>query len=286
MLRVIPAYLFVLGAYFLVPDFSERPTIAPLWRFLTFTLNFGLDAGQAFSQGWSLCVEEHFYLLLPLLVVVLMRKPSMAKTVTIAVAIVLAGMLLRGALWIHFISPDYISSSTPVRYLETIYYPTYNRLDGLLTGVLVAALRLFRPLWWERLTDHGNALLAGGLLVLVGAFWICQSMFSLATAVVGYPLLALGFGLVVMGALMPGSLFGRRRIWGAAPIALLSYSLYLTHKEVMHLDNQYLGGVFGSGRGNRLLLHTITFGLVAGSIYFLVERPALGLRNRCLARDG
>jgi len=284
-LRVIPAYLVVLAAYFLIPGFRERPTIAPLWRFLTFTLNFGLDAGQAFSQGWSLCVEEHFYLLLPLLVPVLMRKPGTARTATLAVAIVLGGMLLRGALWIHCISPHYLSSSTPGRYLEVIYYPTYNRLDGLLTGVLVAALRLFRPLCWDRLANHGNALLAAGVLVLAGAFWICQSMFSFATAVVGYPLLAAGFGLLVMGALMPGSLLGRARLWGAPTVALLSYSLYLTHKEVMHLDNTCLPGVVAAGAPARLLLYGATFALAAGSLYLLVERPALWLRDRWLAAD-
>src|ERR1700683_1945665 len=45
MLRVMPAYFAVLAIYFLVPGFRERPDLSPLWRFLTFTLNFGLDAG-------------------------------------------------------------------------------------------------------------------------------------------------------------------------------------------------------------------------------------------------
>jgi len=65
--RVLPAYLVVLLAYFSIPQFREEPGISPIWRFLTFTQNFGLDASivGAFSHAWSLCVEEHFYLVLP-----------------------------------------------------------------------------------------------------------------------------------------------------------------------------------------------------------------------------
>ena len=76
-LRVLPAYLIVVLLYFSVPVFAERPGLPPLWKFLTFTQNFGLDliAAGAFSHAWSLCVEEHFYLLLPVIVFLLMRKP-------------------------------------------------------------------------------------------------------------------------------------------------------------------------------------------------------------------
>ncbi len=69
----------------LVPSFREAPGLSPTWQFLTFTENFRIDYfhDQAFSHVWSLCVEEHFYLVLPILVLVMMRKPSFGKTLTI-----------------------------------------------------------------------------------------------------------------------------------------------------------------------------------------------------------
>ena len=42
-------------------------------------LDFNYPAKDAFSHVWSLCVEEHFYLLLPLIVLLMTRKPSLPR---------------------------------------------------------------------------------------------------------------------------------------------------------------------------------------------------------------
>ncbi len=285
-LRVLPAYLTVVLAYFLIPAFRERPTISPWWKFLTFTQNFDLNPEKtgSFSHAWSLCVEEHFYFILPLIVYGLMRKPSFNRVALFAGFVVLFGLIARSLLWIHFIQPlDHDDPQLQSLFLEYIYYPTYTRLDGLLVGVLLAATRLFRPAWWQRVVFHSNALFCAGIAVLIGAFWVCQSMFSFATAMIGYPLLAMGFGLLVMACLSPRSILSRRRFFGATTGATLAYSIYLTHKEVMHLDHKYLSrwiplnGIVGWS------VYLGSFLIVAGLLYFCIERPGLRLRDRLLA---
>ena len=64
LLRIVPAYLVVLAAYFCLPSIHERESLPPLWRFLSFTQNIGLDlrTSGTFSHAWSLCIEEHFRL--------------------------------------------------------------------------------------------------------------------------------------------------------------------------------------------------------------------------------
>jgi len=66
--RILPAYLVVLWLYLVFPAWRESPVLPSLWQFLTFTVNlFFVDfSHHAFSHVWSLCVEEHFYLVLPL----------------------------------------------------------------------------------------------------------------------------------------------------------------------------------------------------------------------------
>ena len=65
-LRTLPVFWLVLALYFLFPGVMGGNPPPPLWRFLTFTQNIGLHSGTAFSHAWSLCIEEQFYLVLPL----------------------------------------------------------------------------------------------------------------------------------------------------------------------------------------------------------------------------
>jgi peptidoglycan/LPS O-acetylase OafA/YrhL len=288
MLRVVPAYLAVLALYWLVPVFRGRAHLPPWWRLLTFTMNLGRDAGKtgAFSHAWSLCVEEHFYLILPIVVWWLMRRPSFRRAVALAAGIIVGGMLLRAWIWCRYLH-GFVAGpgeSLSYRFLEYIYYPTYNRLDGLTVGVALAAIRLFRPLWWERAMTAGNRLLLAGLVMLAGAFWICPGMFTFTTAVLGYPLLALGFGLVLVASLSPQCFLARRRFFGATLVATLSYTLYLTHKEIMHLDDLYLGGWIERAGAVRLGIYLATFFVAAEILHWAVEKQGFRLRDWWLER--
>ena len=69
-LRIFPLYFAVVTIYFCFPFFRETETLPPVWKFLTFTQNIGLDQRNegTFSHAWSLCVEEQFYFLFPLII--------------------------------------------------------------------------------------------------------------------------------------------------------------------------------------------------------------------------
>jgi len=66
--RILPAFAVVLALYLCFPALREAPGLQPSWQFATFTMNVLIDyeRNQAFSHAWSLCVEEHFYLVFPL----------------------------------------------------------------------------------------------------------------------------------------------------------------------------------------------------------------------------
>ncbi len=146
--RILPAYLLVLLLYYVWPAWREQPGISPPWQFLTFSLNYCIDyaKNQAFSHAWSLCVEEHFYLVLPLLLFATMRKPSIARTIAIFSVLVCGGIAIRVFVLLHYVRPA--GNMSALAYLEQLYYPTHARLDGLLTGVALALVRTFRPGWW------------------------------------------------------------------------------------------------------------------------------------------
>jgi peptidoglycan/LPS O-acetylase OafA/YrhL len=156
--RVLPAYLTVLLFYFAIPGFREAPGLSPAWQFLTFTENFRINyaSDQAFSHVWSLCVEEHFYLVLPLLILLMMRRPSFGKTIAVILGILCFGIAIRSYVYIHQVQVfPREDDAFALAYVEKIYYPTHTRLDGLLVGVTLATIRTFRSAWWQRAMSHG-----------------------------------------------------------------------------------------------------------------------------------
>ncbi len=287
-LRVLPAYLVVVVLYFVWPFFREQPNISPWWRFLTFTQNFGLDLSvtRAFSHAWSLCVEEHFYLVLPLIVFLLMRRRSVGRACAFAVSVLLLGIALRYWIWTHYLQPNLDDDQRfTILYWKLIYYPSYMRLDGLMVGVAIAAVSIFRQDWWKRFTAKGNLLLAAGVTILVAAVWLFQDMTSFAASVIEFPMLALGFGLTVASALSGNSILAKYRVPGATTMATLAYSIYLTHKEVMHMDHELFRSFVQMNAAAGFAIYVPTILLVGIVLYLSVERPFLKLREKLINRE-
>lgn len=283
--RIVPAFSVVLGLYLAVPAWRDQPGLAAWWKFVTFSWNLLLGtypADRAFSHVWSLCVEEHFYLVVPALLLWQMRKPGLWRAVTWVVAILVGGMALRGWVAVHAVrlaAEQGIPTWMPV--MKQIYYPTYSRLDGLVAGMVVALVRTFRPGWWAWMAERGNWLLASGIGLVAWASWLFAWGYpqagQTAGLVAGFPLLSVGFGLMVAsGACRAGLL--AIRVPGAAWIATVSYSLYLTHKEVAHLDRVMWPKLLEQPSGMGTAVYAVTCGAMAAALYFGVERPFLQLR--------
>ncbi len=288
--RILPAYLTVLLLYFVVPAWREAPGLAPAWKFLTFTWNLLLNfpAERAFSHAWSLCVEEHFYLLLPVLIIWQMRKPATWKTISLLTGVVLFGLALRSWELFHVIGVSGLSDQQAgALFMKRIYYLTFSRLDGLVAGVALAILRIFRPQWWARVSGRGNVLLILGLFVSGAAIWMFRGDYPSSDdplgVLFGFPLLALGFGFLVASGLCPGSLM-QVRVPGAAGLATLAYSLYLTHKEVAHLDRVLFPWLQDKTDWQAAAMYAASCLSIAAVLYFGVERPFLALRARRLER--
>ncbi|HET9754472.1 MAG TPA: acyltransferase [Myxococcales bacterium] len=132
-LRIFPLYYLVLALLFLVLPRIAEPT--PLLEearrhqvFLwTYTANFYIAAKSAWALSyvthfWSLAIEEHFYLLWPL-VVFSFRRETLER---ICAGVIAAGLGLRVYLTFHGVSELSISVLTPCR------------VDTLCVGALLA----------------------------------------------------------------------------------------------------------------------------------------------------
>lgn len=283
--RVLPPYLTVLLLYFVIPGFREAPGLSRAWQFLTFTENFRINYlyDQAFSHVWSLCVEEHFYLVLPLLILLLMRRPSFGKALAVILGILCFGIVIRAYIFLNQVAifPRQ-DDAFILAYLEKIYYPTHTRLDGLLVGVTLATIKSFRPVWWQRAMTHGYLLLVGGLALCAWAMWLFNDRLSFSGTIIGFPLMALGLGLVIASSVAPSSPLSKIRGFGL--IAALAYSTYLTHKEIIHLIHQHWPRLVEDGGWLALVAYFAFSFMAAFVLYLAVERPFLRLRERILPK--
>ena len=289
LLRTLPAYLVVLAMYFLVPGIREREPIAPLWQFLTFSQNWMFEYPthglKAFSHVWSLCVEEQFYLVFPAVVALIALRPTPAKVIGAVLCVLVVGMALRGYLWLQFVAVpafDFAADPRGGRYMHFIYNPTATRLDGLLMGIVAAAIQTFRPAIWTRLTARPNLLLGVGALGIVLSTLIFHegSIARFWPAVFGYPFLSFAIMLIVMAGADSRSLIGRYRVPGATALAAGAYSLYLSHKIVFHwveLIRPHLPALLQWAAFSLAMVGALGLG---AALYWLVERPFLKLRDR------
>ncbi len=278
--RIIPAYLVTVGLYFAFPVFREREALPPLWRFLTFTQNFGLNLKDfgTFSHAWSLCVEEHFYLFLPLILILLQQTNRFRRASWLLSVIFLGGFLIRYLAYTRLYAPHQTDDASWMYWYQYIYYPTYTRLDGLLAGVALACLYVFAPAAWHRIARLGNWLLIPGLLMLTAAYFLCEDQQTFSASVFGFPVIALGFGFVVGAAISPASVLFRWYSPVTASLASLSYAIYLTHKGIIHLTRVIFADYIQEP--NLMLVICIITSLAgAYSLHVLVEKPFMRLRH-------
>ncbi len=282
--RILPAYLVVVAIYFVAPGLREQPVIQPLWQFLTFTMNLFVDqrVPHAFSSAWSLCVEEYFYLLFPLAILMLAPRIRARRVVVVMASLMLLGMAWRGFAWSQSAAPadGGVWEMDIWRYMQLVYYPTYARLDGLICGVALAMLSVYQQPLWQRLQRNANALALLGIIVVGFAAWIFRDTLTFAACVFGFPILSIGLALLVASAASPTGLLGKTRVPGVAWIAGASYSIYLTHKASLKIAVRYLPASLNH-RGIVTFLCCVLVAVgIAALLHYLVERPFLRLRDR------
>lgn len=229
---------------------------------------FSIDTfGTINPVFWTLGVEFQFYVLLPLLVVLLARRSWAAWLVA------LGGLTLSWR-WMTY------GGGGPSSWLS-FTLPAF--LIHFAFGILAARVYLSG---WRLRPATTLALLGGSLSLIVFPLThfnpngsVSQGTSSLLANLSLRPLLALGFAGVILGACCGRSLYNR--ILSNRPaqwVGESSYSLYLTHVPILwalarNPSMVELGFTAYLGVG---LLSCLA---VAFAFYGLVERPSLRLRH-------
>ena len=227
---------------------------------------FGDIEGASFLRhAWTLSVEEQFYILMPLLIVVLVYLGSKRRALWLV-----ALMAIASALWSAQVGVgDAVSNAHA-------YYGTDIRAQSLLVGVFVALLftRTTGSLRSREPGRAGGKIAALALLVLLVCMFVVEPMSPLffqtggllvQSAIAGVLVFVLAYG----GGGIVGTLLSNRVL---VFLGERSYGLYLWHWPIRLWIDTYFGNlptwavvVFGS-------ISTIA---VASVSYAFLERPIL-----------
>ncbi|NIF06588.1 acyltransferase [Chryseobacterium sp. Tr-659] len=286
--RIFPAYFFTVFLYFTFPFFREREALSSLWKFVTFTQNYGLDVIHrgTFSHAWSLCIEEQFYLILPLLLLILSPMRLFKFLPFFIIMLLSFSVILRWLTWNEFIeTADNSSADFWKLWYMKIYYPTHTRLDGLGIGVLTGYLMQYSESFKKVVHNNGNRLFFLGILLLGISFWFCNDQASKNASIFGFTLVAVSFGFIVMSAVSASSFLSGSKSYITSQLAALSYTIYLSHKGIIHMVQNGIDYLNFESSDNISLLVCLLACIIGGIFYrFLIERPLSRIKTKILKK--
>jgi peptidoglycan/LPS O-acetylase OafA/YrhL len=239
------------------------------------------------THTWSLAVEEHFYLGLALLLLILARiskdRLNPFRSIPWVFAGV-AGLCLALRAWTIWIAP-------PTGYLTPhVMNPTHTRMDGLFFGVLLGYFYHFhRETFQNALRPAATRLAIGviSLLLLTTPYLFDRDSHFLLS--IGLTLIYLGFGGLLVLALEARDILkghsarvAERMGTGLAYVGQHSYSIYLWHVPFLVVVPVIERKILHTDLPTALLASIYIVGSCALGIFFanLVEFPVLRFRDR------
>jgi peptidoglycan/LPS O-acetylase OafA/YrhL len=271
--KIWPAY-YVLIAFHMVAGRHPLSTFAV--QNLTHLQNY---LGTSISQTWSLAVEEHFYLLLPALLLLFARWKLRANAILAMLGLICLAVLIGRSI--------VVANGG----LDAAFFQTQYRIDSLLAGVMLAAVYWMKPDLYRRLAQKKGMLLAiVGFLVAWLAF---ATRHDALDESIGYTIQSAGY--VALIVLMLEHTGAMARVWlfrAIAWVGVYSYGIYLWHSIAFAPADILIAKTSALGLPALViwalaLAFQIAIAISAGYITTrLVEFPFLLLRNALFPAQG
>jgi peptidoglycan/LPS O-acetylase OafA/YrhL len=269
-LKIWPAFLALIVSGLIVDGLRHHFSTKGLWVELLFVQDYFFGI---WGITWSLGVEEHFYLALPLVLLLMIRRDPgkpFAKMPYLFAAIAVIALSCRFAAgWAQDGTVD----------SWTCIFPTHLRMDGLLFGVLLCYYQRFCPDTFRRIVSW-----PGGWIVIASAI-VILSVFPIESRHMhtwGFTVLYVAGGIVVAKAVTSE---GPRPVRFAsrwlARVGVYSYSIYLWHMFFIWRVLPILRIKSPTGIYWCSIVGPVIFGIAAARA---IETPVLALRDRFFPR--
>jgi peptidoglycan/LPS O-acetylase OafA/YrhL len=280
-LRIWPLYYFSILVW-IVGTYSGQTDLGSFRRWWTDAAFLSNYVGDGVMPGaWSLCLEEQFYLLAPLLILGLLtitgtRDPRAFRPWLILLLV--AEPVIRAII----VNAHGHSASMKEIFDTKLYTPIYVRADGLLVGLLIANF----------MDDNKKLSPQRSILILVASVVIAtlgRKTFQVVFESTGN---ALFFGAITCLSLsLPRlglPLFASRPFF---VISRLSFGMYLSHLLFMTVLSRWFHGQLSTmsippvisniSFFSIILVTTFLYSLI---IFYVIEWPFLKLRDRLMGQ--
>ena len=208
---------------------------------------------------WSLAVEEQFYMIWPIVLVLFFGMRRRLRSVVPLLTVLIAVIAIRRAMMFY--------AGTPWLYL---YIRTDTRADSLLVGALLAIL------WVRRKTPTRYLGIAACCAAAVFAWCLRLIANDPFFYKGGYTIVAVCCAVMLL-AVIEGNWFAKPFEWAPLrAIGRVSYGLYLWHFPVFTVVDRYGQGIPGAPR---ILLALVSAAAFTVASWYLIERPFLRIKD-------
>jgi peptidoglycan/LPS O-acetylase OafA/YrhL len=278
-LRIWPLYFFFLAFVLLVLGRGGAS-----WRgwsdavFLTNYVNQGVVMGS-----WSLCTEEQFYILTPLLLIFTARRARSVASYRTGLVVLLIALPLVRLVTFWWLTGS-VNARNPEAFRDYLYAPIHTHSDGLVMGLLLANLESYAD------SRYKTGLWAS-VWTIPFAMGLCVVLQRLHREALNFTGITLVFGAAVW------YLLSKRPAWlsllnwqGFYWFSRLSFGMYLNH-EYIHEGLVQWGLMHLPLAGRLPAIHNLEAGLLVFLVsaalslvtFCLIEHPFLLLREWVLA---
>jgi peptidoglycan/LPS O-acetylase OafA/YrhL len=271
--RTLPNYYLILVSNILLVYFGVLggDLNAIDYRFFLFTHNLTDATFNFYWESWSLSIEEHIYLWLPITMLFVGRFLSVKHTLLITILLfILAPLCYRISI---------VNESANYYVWDTVFRKAViTRLDAIAYGVLAAYVKFFYPDFWK---GHYNKFFILGLSITMVSIYIPRVYEHFYTQTFSFSIVSIGAMFLLPKAdsmkSFKNEIIGR----GVTYISIISYSMYLVNLSiVVQLLSKYIEPQSTEMLIFRYFLYWFITIVLSALIYKFYEKPFLNLRDK------
>lgn len=271
--RTLPNYYLILFVnYMLVSSELINGDIDQFgWSFIFFTQNLYTSFYGFFWESWSLSVEEWFYIILPLFILISYRflsiKHALMTTIACLILVPLIYRISQSDLQVDSYNFDVEFRKVVIMRMDTIVY-----------GVLAAYIKYYHGAIWKK---SRFICFVMGILIIYTSIYLPKESNDFFTKTFNFVLVSIGAMLLLPYADSVKSY--RVRVVGKfiTHISKISYSMYLVNLALV--AQVIMKNFKPENSSDQMVMYVVFWAVTIGIstvLYYCFERPIMKLRDR------